>query len=55
MKNYQKVKRFEVIDKYGRSYTNYNIDNVKFSLQDNGKTLKVFLSNDYKSEVECDI
>jgi hypothetical protein len=40
-----KVTRVEVIDQNGRSYTNWNKDNrVELSLQDNGKTLKVFIS-----------
>ena len=38
-----KVTRLEVIDENGRSYTKHHISNVKFSLQDDGKTLKIFL------------
>tara|TARA_R110001599_G_scaffold41214_2_gene124795 strand:- start:903 stop:1058 length:156 start_codon:yes stop_codon:yes gene_type:complete len=38
------VTRFEVIDHNGRSYTNHTVGTIEFSLQDNGRTLKVFLS-----------
>lgn len=39
-----KVNRVEVIDKNGRSYVNWRSDNkVELSLQDNGRTLKVFI------------
>lgn len=41
-----KVTRVEVIDENGRSYTNWNEQNkVELSLQDDGRTLKVFISN----------
>ena len=42
------VTRFEVIDEEGRSYTNhFNSDQtIKFSLQDNDRTLKVFIDNE---------
>ena len=41
----KKVNRFEVIDEEGRTYVNYlNEDQqVKFSLQDDDRTLKVFI------------
>ena len=38
-----KVTRLEVIDENGRSYTKYQISDVKFSLQDDARTLKIFL------------
>jgi len=38
-----KVTRLEVIDENGRSYTKYHISDVKFSLQDDDRTLKIFL------------
>jgi uncharacterized protein YpuA (DUF1002 family) len=38
-----KVTRLEVIDENGRSYTKYQISDIKFSLQDDDRTLKVFL------------
>jgi hypothetical protein len=38
--------RVEVIDQKGRSYVNWKPTNkTELSLQDNGKTLKVFISN----------
>ena len=41
-----KVTRVEVIDEDGRSYTNFDPNNkVELSFQDDGKTLKVFISN----------
>ena len=43
--NTEKVTRVEVIDENGRSYVNWNDENkVELSLQDDGKTLKVFIS-----------
>ena len=39
------VDRVEVIDSRGRAYSNYNASEVGTSLQDGGKTLKVFLQN----------
>jgi hypothetical protein len=39
-----KVTRFEVIDEEGRAFTNYNC-RVVLSYQDDGKTLKVFITS----------
>ena len=40
------VNRVEVIDQNGRSYVNWKPTNkTEISLQDDGKTLKVFVSN----------
>jgi len=40
----KKVTRVEVIDEKGRSYVNINYKNkVSLSIQDDGKTLKVFI------------
>ena len=42
----EKVNRVEVIDQKGRSYVNCKPTNkTELSLQDDGKTLKVFISN----------
>lgn len=42
----EKVNRVEVIDQNGRSYVNWKpINKTEISLQDDGKTLKVFISN----------
>lgn len=42
------VNRFEVIDEEGRTYVNHLEEgqSVKFSLQDDNKTLKVFIDSD---------
>tara|TARA_R110002111_G_scaffold47230_1_gene84533 strand:+ start:109 stop:402 length:294 start_codon:yes stop_codon:yes gene_type:complete len=42
-----KVDRFEVIDKIGRAYVNYcdRPLNIETSLQDNERTLKIFLDD----------
>lgn len=41
------VTRVEVIDENGRSYVNWNKSNkTQLMLQDGGKTLKIFISND---------
>ena len=41
-----KVNRVEVIDQNGRSYVNWKPTNkTSISMQDDGKTLKVFISN----------
>lgn len=53
--NYDNVTRVEVIDKFGRSYSNWNVDDIRFSLQDEGKTLKLFLTSTSRNAVECDI
>ena len=42
------VTRVEVIDDHGRSYVHYNADTVEYSLQDDGRTLKIFI----KSKIE---
>lgn len=53
-----KVTRFEVITEEGRVYVRYGI-NVDLSLQDDGRTLKVFLNErldgDTQSKVVSDI
>ena len=43
--NLEKVNRVEVIDEKGRSYVNWHKDNVvEASVQDDGKTLKIFIN-----------
>jgi hypothetical protein len=44
IKNYPYITRVEVIGKNGREYVNYECSNVQVSEQDEGRTLKVFLS-----------
>lgn len=42
---YTEIPRIEVIDTKGRSYVNNKSkNNVKLSLQDEGKTLKIFIN-----------
>lgn len=48
--DFPKVTRVEVISNFGRSYTNYNTHNVTIAIQDNGRTIKVFLTEDEKRE-----
>ncbi len=38
------VNRVEVIDEKGRSYVKYTTGSVKLALQDDGRTLKIFIS-----------
>jgi len=48
------VNRFEVIDEEGRSYVKYlnKDEGIKFSLQDDNRTLKVFIdSTSWKSQL----
>jgi len=50
-----KVTRVEVIDQDGRSYVNWDDNNkVELSFQDDGRTLKVFISNREKSLEELE-
>jgi hypothetical protein len=48
-----KVTRLEVIDENGRSYVKYQISDIEFSLQDDARTLKIFLkvSNEQTNSV----
>ena len=43
---FPKVTRVEVIDSDGRSYVKYNVSDVSISVQDEERTLKVFLKNE---------
>jgi len=49
MKN---VTRFEVIDDKGRSYVEYldNDEGIEYSLQDDDRTLKVFIDSQHWKE-----
>ena len=44
------VTRLEVIDQFGRSYVNHNVDDIDISLQDTGRTLKLFVKNAFPRE-----
>ena len=39
-----KITRVEVIDENGRSYTKYGVTDVQLILQDDERTLKIFLT-----------
>ena len=43
LKSYPDVTRVEVIGNDGREFVHYGCSNVKVSLQDDGRTIKVFL------------
>ncbi len=43
---FPEVTRVEVIDSNGRAYVKYKVSNVSISVQDNERTLKVFLKNE---------
>lgn len=43
LKNYPEVTRVEVVTNYGRELVLYECSNVQVSLQDDGRTIKVFL------------
>jgi hypothetical protein len=40
------VNRVEVIDGFGRQYVNRSITSTQLSLQDDGKTLKIFVKSE---------
>jgi len=50
--NCDKITRVEVIDDSGRAYVKWDIDKVLLDIQDDGRTLKVFVAKpidtDYK-------
>jgi len=41
----KKVTRVEVVDENGRSYVNNRVGGVELSLQDDGKSLKIFIKS----------
>ncbi len=46
---YPDVTRLEVIDSTGRAYTQWDVKDVQLSFQDEGRTLKIFLKNEEKT------
>lgn len=42
---FPKVTRVEVIDKDGRAYTNYDVSRCELMLQDDDRTLKIFVKD----------
>lgn len=47
LKDFPEVTRFEIIDDKGRAYVNYSLEGSTISLQDQGRTLKVFINGDF--------
>lgn len=43
--SFPNVTRVEVIDKDGRSYVNYDVSKCDIMLQDNDRTLKIFVKD----------
>jgi len=45
--DFKDINRFELIDRHGRQYVNYNInpEESDYSVQDKGKTLKIFIKD----------
>jgi hypothetical protein len=42
------VDRVEVIDSKGRAFTRYRVSDVKMDVQDEGRTLKIFISSQWR-------
>ena len=52
LKNYPEVTRVEVVTDNGREFVQHDCTNVQVSLQDDGRTIKVFLKQEQISEEE---
>lgn len=39
----EEINRVEVVDDNGRVYSNWKVSNLKLSLQDDNRTLKIFI------------
>jgi hypothetical protein len=50
MLNYDNVNRLEIIDDRGRSYVKLGVTGMTFDLQDEGRTLKLFITSDTEKE-----
>jgi hypothetical protein len=46
------VDRVEVIDSKGRAFTRYRVSDVKMDVQDEGRTLKIFISSQWRLDRE---
>ena len=46
---FPEITRVEIIDSTGRAYTQYNVAEVQMSIQDDGRTMKIFLKNEEKT------
>jgi len=49
-----KVTRFEVVDNKGRAYVKHRVQELKFQLQDDGRTLKAFVRFEEEEEISID-
>ena len=54
MNNFPKVNRVEVIDNDGRRYTKYNVTDVQLHLQDDERTLKLFVEYEPEEDISID-
>lgn len=54
MPNFGQVNRVEVIDNKGRSYVKYNVKDVVYQLQDDDRTLKLFVRYEEEEEIMND-
>lgn len=54
MANFGKVTRVEVIDNTGRAYVKYNVETVVYQLQDDERTLKLFVQFEEDEEISND-
>ena len=52
LKSYPEVTRIEVITDNGREFVRHNCANVRVSLQDDGRTIKIFMHQEQISEEE---
>jgi len=52
LKNYPDVTRIEVITNDGREFVRYGCSTVQVSLEDDGRTIKVFLYNMFQTGTE---
>ena len=43
--DFNKVSRLEVISEEGRQLVKYNVNNVRISMQDDNRTMKIFYEN----------
>lgn len=54
IQDFSNVDRVEVIDNDGRRYVKYNVTDVQLSLQDTGRTLKLFVQYEPEEEISDD-
>lgn len=48
------ITRLEIIGPSGRVYTNWNVSTLELSLQDNDRTLKIFVGENNDNQTESD-